>query len=165
MHSQLGWNLSNTYQSSINSRFLYASLSINRYLSQVQTFTKVKTFTLVIGLFCLPNSIFMVSDVYAVGPLPKHYCFCLAAPSALDLGGGSPVERWKFQKSLRDSGVWQFPQMPNMAICHGEKRGHLVHHHQDVVYMLWPDKQSFSLSVSHSCCLLIALYSVITELY
>ena len=125
MHSQLGWNLSNTYQSSINSRFLYASLSINRYLSQVQTFTKVKTFTLVIGLFCLPNSIFMVSDVYAVGPLPKHYCFFLAAPSALDLGGGSPVERWKFQK--RVSGIqvcdnfhrcqaWQFATGRNEVI-------------------------------------------------
>lgn len=66
-------------------------------------------------------------------------CFFLAAPSALDLGGGNPVERWKLQECLRDSGVWQFPQMSSMAICHRGKWGHFVHHHQDVVHRLWPD--------------------------
>lgn len=40
---------------------------------------------------------------------------------------------------LRDSDVWQFPQMSSTAICHREKRGHFVHHYQDMVPRLWTD--------------------------
>lgn len=135
MHSQLGWNLSNTYQSSINSRFLYASSSINRYLSQVH---------------CLhfSNRVILSSKFYFHG----EWCLCsrttfqtLLFLSCCTLstwlrGRKSCGEMEVSEDSLRDSGVWQFPQMPSLAICHREKRGHFVHHHQDVVHMLWPDK-------------------------
>lgn len=70
------------------------------------------------------------------------------------LRGRKPCGEMKVaEECLRDSGVWQFPQMSSMAICHRGKCSHFVHHHQDVVHRLWPDNlmllsfsQSFFLS-------------------